>query len=384
MDQENMALYKIPSGFAGLLALLLLVWNDSSVAILAAFTLIIIELFLGYIKNGALKKYIQKNVLANNRLAQLEAEVQGNQHPIHSLEKIGNNNMPIWALQIDDCIKMSTTEMNELAERFSGIVSELRSIVNNKDGNGEFSSVGINDRLDKVSFSLTKLVLMRVESQKEIVELSSFTDRLEVMARDVGGIAEQTNLLALNAAIEAARAGETGRGFAVVADEVRNLASRSGEIAADIIASVTTVNDHFRMMEKKSTASSEIEAELIRDASEHIQAVVSQHDKTRSERDRGAKDLAQFSINITGQIESALVSMQFQDRVSQILTHVQGHMVELSELIGGQNYLDIEGFLEKMAAEYTTTSEREAHRKLTGIDSKDHTKNSGDGEVVFF
>ncbi|MBN4079276.1 hypothetical protein JYT26_01410 [Beggiatoa alba] len=297
---------------------------------------------------------------------------------------IGNHNMPIWAHQINDCINISTTAINDLTQRFSGIVNDLHSIVSGKIGNDELSIAEIKERLDNISSTLVKLVKMRKESQQEITELASFTEKLDAMARDVGSIAEQTNLLALNAAIEAARAGESGRGFAVVADEVRSLANRSGGIAADIIASVTKVNEQFSHMSDKFSVNSEIEKNLITVAGEHIQAVISQHEETRKERDEGAEHLVQFSSNITLEIENALVSMQFQDRVSQILGHVERNMSDLSEQIEDHQNLDIEVFLEKMAGEYTTTSEREVHKKLTGNKSTENNQESNEGDVVFF
>ncbi|NOX09668.1 MAG: hypothetical protein GXP22_09330 [Gammaproteobacteria bacterium] len=353
-------------------------------AIVVAFVLIVAEVALGYAKNRAYTDLNQENIQIKNQLSELDLERQGHQCSIHSLKTIGDSNMPIWAHQIDDCIQISTSEINELAQRFSGIVGDLQSIVGGGAGHDELSLAEIKNKLDSVSTTLIKLVDMRKASQQEITELTTFTDKLETMARDVGSIAEQTNLLALNAAIEAARAGESGRGFAVVADEVRNLANRSGDIASNIITSVTEVNNQFNRMSHKFTADSELEGGLIRAADESIQTVISQHEDTRKERDEGAEHLAQFSSNITLEIENALVSMQFQDRVSQILGHVQNNMTELSGLIEDHENLDIDVFLSKIAGEYTTTSEREAHRKLTGTDVGMDSQASDEGDVVFF
>jgi len=137
-------------------------------------------------------------------------------------------------------------------------------------------------------------------------------------------------------------------------------------------------------MSQKFTANSELEENLINVADKNIQAVINQHEKTREERDQSAERLSQLSSSIKLEVESALVSMQFQDRVSQILGHVKGNMTELSEMIEDHKNLDIESFLEKMAGEYTTTSERDAHRKLTGTQTPEMPEESNEGEVVFF
>ncbi|VAW68431.1 Methyl-accepting chemotaxis protein [hydrothermal vent metagenome] len=376
--------HKIPAGCAGFIAFLLLIFNHSDIAIAGALLLIITEVALGYSKNKAYTQLVQRAIQAENQCSALETELQNSQHSSHALQMIGSNNMPIWGHQISDCIETSTLEINELAQHFAGIVSDLQSIVGVETNHDELSVTEIKGRLDSISSTLVELVSMRQESQQDIIELTSFTDKLEVMARDVGSIAEQTNLLALNAAIEAARAGESGRGFAVVADEVRNLANRSGEIAKNIIDNVAGVNEQFNHISQKFTANSEHEEGLTRVAGENIQAVINQHEETRKERDEGSERLTQFSSSIKQEIENALVSIQFQDRVSQILGHVQSNMNDLSAQIEDNNNLDIEGFLEKMAGEYTTTSEREAHRKLTGSDVAETPQESGDGDVVFF
>lgn len=393
MEQIDGRWHRLTAGVAGLTALVLVLVSDAMVAMAVAFACIVFEFVLGYAKRQSHALLIQKNIEANARVSELEAELQEAQHPIHSLQTIGNSNLQIWAHQIDDCTKISGTEINELAQRFSGIVSDLHAIVNvsdlhtgdsEQDDPDEISIVEMKEMLDSISSSLVTLMKMNDESQKEITELTTFTDKLEDMAQNVGYIAEQTNLLALNAAIEAARAGEWGRGFAVVADEVRNLANRSGEIGTEIIANVARVNEHFRHMAHKSTTCGEIGVDLIEAADRRISVVIRQHEETMRGRDEAADHLAQLSSNITREIESALVSMQFQDRVSQILEHVRRNMSELSIEIEDHQSLDIERFLEKMAGEYTTTNEREVHKKLTGVDTTDSPKASDEGEVVFF
>lgn len=384
IKKNNYIGLKIPAGIAGFIAVMLLTNSHSQISVIIAFLMVVIEFALGFAKYKTYQMTHQEHIQTETQLSELKTELQMHQHPIHSLQMIGRNNMPIWAHQIDDCVDISTTEINQLAEHFSGIVSDLHSLVDS-DVEYDTNSVSeIKNKLDSISTTLSKLVGMRTESQREITELASFTEKLEVMARDVGSIAEQTNLLALNAAIEAARAGESGRGFAVVADEVRSLANRSGAISSDIIANVTKVNEQFSNMSKKFKVNSECEEKLIHAAGENIQAVINQHEKTSEERDQGAKSLSQLSSSIKLEIESALVSMQFQDRVSQILGHVKNNMTALSEMIEDHQNLDIESFLEKMAGEYTTTSERDAHRKLTGTEGLNTPEESNEGEVVFF
>jgi len=372
-----------PAGLAGLLALGLVLYSQTTAALLVAFSLIVIEFVLGYYRNSAQTQLLQKNLHLERQLAESATAAQQGQQLIDSVARIGDSSLPIWSRQISSCIDISTSEMDELTQRFAAIVSNFHSIMGGTAEHKELSASEIKERLDTISSALVKLVGMREASQRELDELSVFTGTLESMARDVGDIADQTNLLALNAAIEAARAGETGRGFSVVADEVRNLANRSGEIATAIIANVVKVNQQFKNMEQQSSSSAELEGGLIEGAREQVEVVISEYVETKRQRDSAAEHLAQLASDTATEIESALVSMQFQDRVSQILGHVGGNMDLLSSMIDDPANLDVESLLAKMATEYTTTSEREVHRELTGIEVTETLKESNDGDVVF-
>jgi len=375
---------QIPSGIAGGLALIIVILNNALPMLIVAGILIVFDVFLGIKKRQNHLALTQQCSELTQRLTELELTNSEGQNAVHALQSIGESNLPIWAHQIEDCIDISTQEISGLADQFVGIVDNLRSIVDDKSSQtNELSTDGMQTKLDSVSSSIHTLVALILETQQEISELSSFTGSLEKMAKDVGYIADKTNLLALNAAIEAARAGESGRGFAVVADEVRNLASRSGEIGAEIISNVNNVNEQFTKMSEKYAQISGLQIDLVDRSEKSISEVIQQHEETKIAFEQSSESFSQISQSITTEIEATLVSMQFQDRVSQILDHVRSNLSELAQQIAADEHLDIDAFLAKMTAEYTTTSEREAHKKLTGSAVEIDTS-SNDGDAVFF
>ncbi len=374
---------RLPAGVLGFSAVLLLVLSHSIFTVLVAFALVLLEFASGYLKGQAFKGLASEYNNLKNSLSQLNAQSMASEMPEDTLQMLGRCNFPIWASQVKDCMDLATKEMDALTQRFAGIVTDLNEISQENENHDELTVGQIRMRLYGVSSALTVLVGIRQEAKKDVDELLAFTRKLEVMAKDVGEIADLTNLLALNAAIESARVGDAGRGFAVVADEVRSLANRSGKIAQEIISNVVEINERFSEMERKSNATVQIEEELIAAATTNISDVITQHQKTHSQRDKSTQHLEELSGNVTLNIESALVSMQFQDRVSQILDHVQANLSEMSEMIAADDKLDVEAFLEKMARQYTTTSERDIHKKLTGIEVSESEEKSDDGDVVF-
>ena len=69
---------------------------------------------------------------------------------------------------------------------------------------------------------------------REMDELKTYADQMQIVMKLISNVAKQTGLLALNASIESARAGEAGRGFSVVAAEISSLASQTSEATGDI------------------------------------------------------------------------------------------------------------------------------------------------------
>lgn len=76
---------------------------------------------------------------------------------------------------------------------------------------------------------------------KEMEELKTYADQMQIVMKLISNVARQTGLLALNASIESARAGEAGRGFSVVAAEISSLAGQTSEATGDIDSLIESI-----------------------------------------------------------------------------------------------------------------------------------------------
>ncbi|MDD1620420.1 MAG: methyl-accepting chemotaxis protein [Methylococcaceae bacterium] len=223
----------------------------------------------------------------------------------------------------------------------------------------------------------------------EVRKLSTHTQQLDSMAKEVRKVAEQINLLALNAAIEAARAGENGRGFAVVADEVRKLAGFSSATGEKISQAIANINTAMTSTLRMSETSGSSDDKAIHDAE---QAIGTALDDLRVALDMFKNDadlLRGNSAQIRDEIFSVLTAFQFQDRVSQMLSHVENNLNGLQNAVdsahgSGERHassLDVSKTLSKMELSYTMPEELIIHK--SGTEGAQQSAAKSD-ELTFF
>jgi methyl-accepting chemotaxis protein len=177
--------------------------------------------------------------------------------------------------------------------------------------------------LQPVVLSLTNVIEGKDALLVNIRNLAKETLELQAMAAEVGSIAAQTNLLALNAAIEAARAGESGRGFAVVASEVRKLSQRSAETGTRIgqrVGQIAGIMNSTMAGAEVATVEDKRAVSLSGDLVEHVLGHV-------RKLGAAAESMHSHGMVVRKEVETLLMAMQFQDRVSQILSGVDNNMV---------------------------------------------------------
>ena len=304
---------------------------------------------------------------------------------IVGLEQVCEKALPIWSQQIENSRQQTEAAMIDLTQRFSGLASKLEEAVSASHlaaGElGDANSRGMAGVLSESQQQLNEVVAILHSAQAnrdamlaEIKSLTTYTIELNTMAMDVAKIASQTNLLALNAAIEAARAGEAGRGFAVVADEVRNLSRLSSETAQKMTEKVDTINTAIgRAFQIAENAAARDHASAL-NSEQTIEQVLTRFRHATDSLAESASLLQNESTEIHLEISNVIVSLQFQDRVSQILSHVRQNMESLSSHLvtseqnsqaGGPIQIDANRWLAEMELSYATDEQRNIHHGRT-------------------
>ncbi|MGL6418205.1 methyl-accepting chemotaxis protein [Aeromonas allosaccharophila] len=337
-----------------------------------------------------------------NRTEQIEpTATNAIAHSIVGLEQVCEKALPIWSQQIENSRQQTEAAMIDLTQRFSGLANKLEEAVNASHlaaGElGDANSRGMAGVLSESQQQLNEVVAILHSAQAnrdamlgEIKSLTTYTIELNTMAMDVAKIASQTNLLALNAAIEAARAGEAGRGFAVVADEVRNLSRLSSETAQKMTDKVDTINTAIgRAFQIAENAAARDHASAL-NSEQTIEQVLARFRHATDSLAESASLLQNESTDIHREISSVIVSLQFQDRVSQILSHVRQNMESLSSHLiaseqnsnsSGPIQIDANRWLAEMELSYATDEQRNIHHGRTTRSTKAQPSSA---DITFF
>lgn len=307
---------------------------------------------------------------------------------------------PVWAGHIETSRAQMEQSISALSNQFAEIVDRLDVTVDTASrttsdiedqGNGLVAVFARSEQQLNEVLSSQTAAMNSMNSMLEKVEgLTQFTRQLEDMATDVAKIAAQTNLLALNAAIEAARAGELGRGFAVVAKEFRMLSNQSGETGHRITEMVSVISQAITTTCQVAQDSVRQEGSSMESSEQRIKGVLDGFRNITDALVQSGELLKVESLSIKNDIGMALVALQFQDRVSQILAQVKNNVESFPRYLAEHEQrcletgifepLDPEAFMAEMKKSYVMSDQHLTHEtgKAIGQQSK------ADEEITFF
>lgn len=309
----------------------------------------------------------------------------------------GEKVAPVWSDHIGASREQMETAVGALSERFSRIVAQLDQALESSSA-ATASIEGSENGLVAV-FAHSKAELSEVVSSLRAAAadmaavldmvhgLQGFVAELQDMADQVARIAAQSNLLALNAGIEAARAGNGGSGFAVVAREFRSLSNQSAETGRHIAQKVAVIGGAITETSAAAQASGSRNERSLVVAEQKIGAVLHALQEVTAALLESSRLLKQESVEIKAEINDAMVQLQFQDRVSQILSGVSESIRQLPLFLARpRNEFDASGrlsapdpgqVLADLKSKYVTAEQHLIHEGAG-------TAGAGDGGITFF
>lgn len=304
------------------------------------------------------------------------------------LEELCTGVLPVWSEQIELARGQTEDAITALAQRFVDINQRVANAVSNSHAGDDGVLLDLLARcrgeLDSITDALRAALSTKDALLDQVGTLARFTGELRESAQSVADIARMTNLVALNAAIEAARAGEAGRGFAVVAREVRQLSMLSGAAGKKIGDTIDVVNQAMTSTLQASQQYAQQDQQRLAGSTAIIERVVADFQTATTTLAATAQQMREESAAVGGELEQVLVTLQFQDRVSQILGQVRADMGKLGTRLAAEGTplrLDPQGWLDELARSYTAP---EQHGRHPGNRAALPAPPAGADEITFF
>ncbi len=247
---------------------------------------------------------------------------------------------------VQDAIVKLTDSFNGLRDQTDSqqkILQGLTESMENEmdagmDERGQESTINIRQfvaETDKIMNHFLEYLLEVSKQNMNIVHrvenLSEQMDEITSLLEEVKDISDQTNILALNAGIVAAQAGDAGKKFAVVATEVRKLARDSAtfsdRIDSVVNTSAETLEDVRMVITRMATKDMNF-AIHAKSRVNHMSDEIRELDRVMGE---SLVKVSKTSDDIGEKVSVAVMSLQFEDMVTQITHSMESKVSLVSE-----------------------------------------------------
>lgn len=288
--------------------------------------------------------------------------------------------VPIWRRNVDTARLHAEQSMTALLESFGSVSAELDQALSVSGSDLSMDSESLDTLLqrhapdvERLLQSTRQIALVKNTMMSGVSELATSLDEMLRLSKEIQIISRATRLLALNASVEAARAsgaGASASGFAVVAQEVRNLANQSRQAGAALGKHLADMQERVRLIRQQGAHLNTSDDELVLQSEQNARHLVGGLLASISDVSRAQRTLREAGTQVQSEMERILVSLQSQDRMSQMLVSVTDDMTRLQDwLEGGEDEAasSIPRWLDRLEASYTMEDLRSSHHETAQV-----------------
>ncbi len=242
--------------------------------------------------------------------------------------------LPTWAGQVETARTLTEEAITTLVNHFSRMSQRVeRATATARSGTAMSGGLTLllgksRQELEATVVSLRAALATKEALQYEVAELSRLTEQLRAMALDLENIAEQTKRVALNAAL-AEHGGQNNQGLALVAHEIGELCSQCSETGQRINETVDTVNAAITSSLAVALEYTEQDGATVNLSRQTIEHVIKRFRGATSTLLESSRELREESQAVGQEITQVLLSLQFQQHVTQVLDLVSNDLKKL-------------------------------------------------------
>lgn len=294
--------------------------------------------------------------------------------------RLSRSVVPVWCRNVTAAREHAEDNMQQLLENFSNVLDDLNSSLLQHASSAGIEAGTVDELIERHKPELDKLLSttrLAVNLKDQLFQgmqtLEATLAEMAVLAREVQSISRATHLLALNASVEATRASTSGEGFAVVAQEVRRLAAQSRQAGIRLGDHVDTMQGKLQTLSKEVRRHDTDEDELVLQADENARHVLRAMLRSTSEYVQASRTLQQSSRSVQDGLENIMMSLQSQDRLSQMLCSVTDDMTRMGHWLDGTDDPLAQSpnlWLERLEKSYTMEEQRSSHHNTVVIDKQ--------------
>jgi methyl-accepting chemotaxis protein len=312
------------------------------------------------------------------RTLERAADPMSEEPPAAQAGQLSQQVVPVWKRNVEAARIHSEKSIEALLESFVRVSTHLDEAVG-ADKVSMHIEMGGSDELvarhqpqiDTLLASTRAAVRMKDEMLAGVQSLAVTLDEMVLLSKEVQSIGRATHLLALNASVEATRAGQAGGGFGVVAQEVRALAGQARQTGIRIGKHVQTMQERLTSVvadvRRHDTDDDEIELQARESAREVVVSLVG----SLTEISRSSRGLRDASRQVQTDLEKIYMSLQSQDRLTQMLNAVTEDMERFNAWQRGEPDAAASSpalWLERMESSYTMEELRSSHHNTTVVE----------------